>query len=104
MIVRCTICGQRFETEGRNSKCPHALLQKATEPSRVARFDTADRRLIQAAIDRLFEPDKHKEAASCLRQSSNPAMKLLAEECDGLSGSDLTAQFEFRKELERAGF
>jgi len=101
MIVTCRICGQRFETQGRDSKCPHGLLQKNAEPSRSAAFDTADRRLIQSAIVCLYEPDKHDEAARLLRQSSNPAMQALAEECARSSGSD--AQFEFRKRLERAG-
>ena len=100
MIVTCMLCGQRFETEGRASKCPHALLQ-GNEPSRSAYFDATDRGLIRAAIECLFEMDKHKEAAAILRKSSNLAMQALAEECAQSSGMD--AQFEFRKKLERAG-
>jgi hypothetical protein len=29
MIVTCTLCGQRFETEGRASECPHTLVPGA---------------------------------------------------------------------------
>ena len=101
MIVTCTLCGQRFETEGRASKCPHALLQGTAEPSRSAYFDATDRGLIKSAVVCLYEPDKHNEAAGILRKSSNPAMQALAQECAGLSGMD--AEFEFRKKLERAG-
>lgn len=66
MIVRCTLCGQRFETDGRASKCPHALLQGNAETSRSARFDATDRGLIQSAVVCLYESDKHNEAASIL--------------------------------------
>ena len=101
MIVTCTLCEQRFETEGRASKCPHALLAGNAEPSRTAYFDATDRGLIKSAVVCLYEPDKHNEAAGILRKSSNPAMQALAQECAGLSGMD--AEFEFRKKLERAG-
>lgn len=101
MIVTCRLCGQRFETEGRASKCPHELLQGNEESSRSACFDSNDRALIKSAVVCLFESDKHNEAASILRKSSNPAMQALAEECARSSGMD--AQFDFRKKLERAG-
>lgn len=101
MIVTCTLCGQRFETEGRASKCPHALLQGNAEPSRSAYYDATDREIIKSAIECLYESDKHNEAASILRKSRNPAMQALAQECDELSG--MNAEFEFRKKLERAG-
>ena len=101
MIVTCTICGQRFETNGRASKCPHALLQGNAELSRSAYYDATDRGLIKSAIICLYESDKHNEAANILRQSNNPAMQALAEECARSSGTD--AQFKFRQKLERAG-
>lgn len=105
MIVTCRTCGQRFETQGRDSKCPHGLLDKSAEPSRSAAFDSTDRTLIRSAIDRLYTLDKDK-AASFLNQSSNPAMKQLAEECAALrdsTESDVRILVEFRKKLERAG-
>ncbi len=101
MIVTCTLCGQRFETEGRASKCPHGLLQGTSEPSRTAYFDATDHGLIKSAVVCLYESDKHNEAAGILRKSNNPAMQALAAECARSSGMD--AQFEFRKKLERAG-
>jgi hypothetical protein len=105
MVVTCRLCSMRFETEGRASMCPHALLEGGGDASRGAAFDSTDRRLLQSAAMCLMELDKHHEAATILGQSGNPAMKALADECASLpdSSRDFDAQFQFRKKLERAG-